>query len=178
MYYKRWTAEINPKGLYYVRKTYIMESEKRWVTIDGRHVDIGGDGDSGSGGGSSGGGSSNGGAGKKKISIENVTGETAVIDKRKFTEYALNPEKQPDKAKAFKDALGYDLSNYSQLEAQIREEFDREKLKYKTDSGYGKKYEQQMKLKGVNGKSAKVMTGWIDDVVKNDFHLTSVYVDK
>ena len=45
MYYKRWTAEINPKGLYYVRKTYIMESEKRWVTIDGRHVDIGGDGD-------------------------------------------------------------------------------------------------------------------------------------
>ena len=133
---------------------------------------------SGGGSGSSGGGSSNGGAGKKKISIENVTGETAVIDKRKFTEYALNPEKQPDKAKAFKDALGYDLSNYSQLEAQIREEFDREKLKYKTDSGYGKKYEQQMKLKGVNGKSAKVMTGWIDDVVKNDFHLTSVYVDK
>lgn len=53
MYYKRWTAEINPKGLYYVRKTYIMESEKRWVTIDGRHVDIGGDGDSGSGGGAS-----------------------------------------------------------------------------------------------------------------------------
>ena len=30
-----------------------MESEKRWVTIDGRHVDIGGDGDSGSGGGAS-----------------------------------------------------------------------------------------------------------------------------
>ncbi len=56
---------------------------------------------SGGGSGSSGGGSSNGGAGKKKISIENVTGETAVIDKRKFTEYALNPEKQPDKAKAF-----------------------------------------------------------------------------
>ena len=53
MYYKRWTVEINPNGLYYVRKTYIMESEKRWVTIDGRHVDIGGDGDSGSGGGAS-----------------------------------------------------------------------------------------------------------------------------
>lgn len=50
MYYKRWTAEINPNGLYYVRKTYIIESEKRWVTIDGRHVNIGGD----DGGGSSG----------------------------------------------------------------------------------------------------------------------------
>lgn len=58
MYYKRWTAEINPNGLYYVRKTYIIESEKRWVTIDGRHVNIGGDGDSGSGGGSSSGSSS------------------------------------------------------------------------------------------------------------------------
>lgn len=43
---------------------YVMskenESEKRWVTIDGRHVDIGGDGDSGAsaGGGNSGGSSS------------------------------------------------------------------------------------------------------------------------
>lgn len=52
MYYKRWTAEINPNGLYYVRKTYIIESEKRWVTIDGRHVNIGGDDGGGSSGGS------------------------------------------------------------------------------------------------------------------------------
>lgn len=49
MYYKKWIAVINPDGLYYVRKTYIMESEKRWVTIDGRHVNIGGDDDSGGG---------------------------------------------------------------------------------------------------------------------------------
>ena len=53
MYYKRWTAEINPYSLYYVRKTYIIESEKRWVTIDGRHVNIGGDDGGGSSGGSS-----------------------------------------------------------------------------------------------------------------------------
>lgn len=141
----------------------------------GRWTDGGGD----SGSGSSGGGFSNGGAGKKKISIENVTGETAVIDKRKFTEYALNPEKQPDKAKAFKDALGYDLSNYQQLEQEIRNTFDREELQQSGELPQGKLYKRVQIMTGPNGKSARVLTSWIDDVNdKNDFHLTSVYVKK
>ena len=156
----------------------IME-KRDWVTINGHHVLIGGDGgSSGSGGGKESDSSKSPKSEDKTVGIENVTGKTATIDKRKFTEYALNPEKQPDKARAFKDALGYDMTNYQQLEAQIREKFDREKMKYKADSGYGKKYELQMELQGANGKKAKVMTGWIDDAVKNDFHLTSVYVDK
>lgn len=29
----------------------------------------------------------------KEVGIDNVTGENATIDERKFTEYALNPEK-------------------------------------------------------------------------------------
>lgn len=123
-------------------------------------------------GGSSGEGSSD----KKTVSIKNVTGKTATISTRKFTEYSLNPEKQPDKARAFKDALGYDLSNYQQLEKQIRDTFDREKLKEKEKIKYGTKYEQKMMLKGPNGKTAKVLTGWIDD--NKDFHLTSVYIDE
>lgn len=133
----------------------------------------------GGGSGGSGGGASNGGAGKKKISIENVTGETAVIDKRKFTEYALNPEKQPDKAKAFKDALGYDLSNYQQLEQEIRNTFDREELQQSGELPQGKLYKRVQIMTGPNGKSARVLTSWIDDVNdKNDSHLTSVYVKK
>ncbi len=39
------------------------------------------------------------------------------IDSRKFTEYALNPGKAPDKAKAFKLALGYDMSNWQELKS-------------------------------------------------------------
>lgn len=72
MYYKKWIAVINPDGLYYVRKTYIMESEKRWVTIDGRHVNIGGDDDSGSGGGSSGGSLRDSSSGNIKITDETI----------------------------------------------------------------------------------------------------------
>ena len=113
----------------------------------------------------------------KTVGIENVTGKTATIDKRKFTEYALNPEKQPDKAKAFKEALGYDMTNYQELEKQIRDTFDRDKLQENGERAQGKLYKRLLKIEGPNGKTANVMTSWIDDVNdKNDFHLTSIYV--
>lgn len=142
----------------------------------------------GTGGGSSGGSSGSGGGKEsdsskspksedKTVGIENVTGKTATIDKRKFTEYALNPEKQPDKAKAFKEALGYDMTNYQELEKQIRDTFDRDKLQENGERAQGKLYKRLLKLEGPNSKSANVMTSWIDDVNdKNDFHLTSIYV--
>lgn len=108
-----------------------------------------------------------------------MTGDTAVIDKRKFIEYALNPRKQPDKARVFKEALGFELSNYQLLEKQIREKFDRAKLIVKGRNEQGTLYEMVLRIAGVNGKSAKVMTSWIDDECdKMDFHLTSCYVDK
>ncbi|MGN1120692.1 MAG: DUF6883 domain-containing protein [Oscillospiraceae bacterium] len=114
-----------------------------------------------------------------KIGIDNVTGETATIDKDKFTEYALNPKKQPDKAKAFKDALGYDLSNYQLLEKEIRKQFNKDKLTLNGENKQGKKYEFVMNITGVNGKTAKVLTAWIDDVNdKKDFHLTTLHIDK
>lgn len=113
----------------------------------------------------------------KTVGIENVTGKTATIDERKFTEYALNPEKQPDKAKAFKEALGYDMTNYQELEKQIRDTFDRDKLQENGERAQGKLYKRLLKIEGPNGKTANVMTSWIDDVNdKNDFHLTSIYV--
>ena len=114
-----------------------------------------------------------------KIGAKNVTGKTATIDKRKFTEYALDPVNHPDKARAFKEALGFDKSNYQLLEKQIREKFDRNNLVYKMTNEQGDLYSLLLTIAGVNGKTAKVMTGWIDDKNdKRDFHLTSVYVDK
>ena len=115
----------------------------------------------------------------KTVGINNVTGESATIDERKFTEYALNPEKQPDKAKAFESALGYNLNNYDLLEKQLREGFDRKKLVEKGHNAQGNKYELLYKITGVNGKTAKVLTAWLDDLNdQKDFHLTSLYVDK
>lgn len=37
------------------------------------------------------------------------------IPVEKFTEYALDPTKQPDKARAFREALGYTKANYQDL---------------------------------------------------------------
>ena len=52
-----------------------------------------------------------------KINIDKL-GE-AHIPTAKFTQYALNHDKSPDKATAFKNALGYDLDNVGKLIAKI-----------------------------------------------------------
>lgn len=100
----------------------------------------------------------------------------AKIPKEKFINYALDPVRQPDKAKAFKEALGYTLENYQELIDNISSHLDKKKLVEKGDSGYGMRYEYIMRLQGPNGKEANVLTGWIQD--GGDIRLTSVYVTK
>jgi hypothetical protein len=99
------------------------------------------------------------------------------IAKEKFTEYALNPDKAPNKARAFKSALGYTKDNADELINSINKHFDVTKLEERGDGGYGMRYQQIMKLKGPNEKEANVLTAWIDD--GNDgIKLTSAYVTK
>lgn len=102
--------------------------------------------------------------------------KTTKIAHEKFTEYALNFDKAPDKAKAFRDALGYTKNNYKELIDNIDKHFDIDKLEERGDSGYGMRYQQVMKLKGPNGKEANVLTAWIDE--EENIKLTSVYVTK
>lgn len=115
---------------------------------------------------------------KEKNSIILPKADEAVIDKRKFTEYALNSYKAPDKAKAFKLALGYDLSNWKELEQKIKEAIKNFPAKEKNVTQYGKQYEVIIKIKGPNGKSANVATGWILDSKTGEMRLTSAYVTK
>lgn len=96
------------------------------------------------------------------------------IPERKFTEYALDPERCPDKARAFKEALGYTKDNYKELIDDIERHLDENKLVEKTDDGFGMRYEQIMRLKGPNGKEANIITAWIRD--EDDVRLTSAYV--
>lgn len=102
----------------------------------------------------------------------------AKIPEEKFTKYALNYEKAPDKAKAFEAALGYTKDNYQDLIDDIAVHFDEEKLVKKGDNGFGMRYSQVMNLTGPNGKTAKVLTAWIYDEQIKDFRLTSAYIDK
>ena len=100
----------------------------------------------------------------------------AKLNKEKFTEYALNPQKAPDKAKAFKEALGYDMDNFEDLMENIRSHIDESKFIEKGDNGHGMRYEYIMNLTGANGKRANVLTAWIQE--GNEKRLTSVYITK
>ncbi|WP_407695399.1 DUF6883 domain-containing protein [Selenomonas massiliensis] len=46
----------------------------------------------------------------------------------------------------------------------------------KPDNGYGKRFQILMTLTGKNGKTAKVMTAWIEDKDTGIIRLTSIYV--
>ena len=107
---------------------------------------------------------------------EEETSKSFNIPRNKFTDYALNPEKAPDKARAFESALGYNKDNCDQLIKDIEKHADIHKMVEKGDNGYGMRYEQVIKLKGPNEKEANVLTAWIDD--NKNLRLTSVYVTK
>lgn len=102
----------------------------------------------------------------------------ALIPREKFVEYALNPIKNPDKALAFSRALGYDINNFNALIDNIRENLGRFPATSKGDRGYGEQYEVRMTMTGPNGKTAGVITAWIDDKDTKEMRLVSAYVDK
>lgn len=102
----------------------------------------------------------------------------AKIPKEKFTKYALDQERQPDKAKVFREALGYTVENYQDLIDNVRNNFDEKQMVFKSEDNYGKRYELVMKLTGANGKKANVCTGWIKEKEDSEPRLTSVYVTK
>ena len=103
--------------------------------------------------------------------------ERLKIPMSKFTNYALDSPKAPDKARAFKEALGYDKSNVDELINQIESKLNEYEAKEKGDRGWGMTYEIIMDITGPNGKTAKVLTAWIDDSANNEMRLTTVHVD-
>lgn len=98
------------------------------------------------------------------------------ISEDKFINYALNYDKAPDKARVFESALGYTKENCETLIKDIESHFDTELLEERGDQGHGMRYQQIMELTGPNGKTANVLTAWIED--GDNVRLTSVYVTK
>lgn len=113
---------------------------------------------------------------KIKISIKGF-GE-AYIPIAKLTQYALNPDKAPDKALAFEKALGYNLSNVDKLIENIARNINDYEFREMPDTGYGRRFRVTLELTGENGKQAKVLVAWLLDKNTNEFRLTSIYVDK
>lgn len=104
--------------------------------------------------------------------------EHAVMPEAKFTKYALDQARQPDKAKALELALGYTQKNHQELMENIQRNLSYFPAVYKGTDGYGDRYEIEMMLVGANGRVARLMTGWIIDKEKSETRLTSVYINK
>lgn len=104
--------------------------------------------------------------------------QEALIPRAKFTEYALNPSKDANKAEAFRKALGYTLENVDDLIEQIYAKLPEYNAVKKGDRGWGMTYEVIVDITGPNGKTAKVLTAWIDDKSNGEMRLTTVHVDK
>lgn len=108
--------------------------------------------------------------------IELPNYDRVVIPKEKFTQYALNPQKDRNKAEAFEKALGYNLNNANKLIKNIKENVNKFNAIEKEDKGFGKRYEVLMTLKGENKKIANVKTAWIIDKETGETRLTSAYI--
>lgn len=104
--------------------------------------------------------------------------QEVVIPRAKFTEYALNPSKDTNKAEAFRKSLGYTLENVDNLIEQINAKLPEYNAVEKGDRGWGMTYEVVMNITGPNGKTAKVLTAWIDDKNNGEMRLTTIHVNK
>ena len=95
-----------------------------------------------------------------------------------FLILGIKKSTQPDKAKAFKEALGYTKENYQDLIDNIQNNFKEDFMVLKNEDKFGKRYEYVMELTGANGRKANVCTGWIKENDSSEPRMTSAYVTK
>ena len=96
----------------------------------------------------------------------------------KLVNYALNPLVATDKATAFEEALGYNLTNVAELIQNIKDNLSKFDVVRKPDLGYGERFQVLLDLVGINGKTATVLTAWIKSRDTQTIRLTGVYVKK
>lgn len=101
-----------------------------------------------------------------------------VIDPRKLTEYALNPDNPvgTNKALMFRLHLGFTRDNYEDLLEQIKiKVLSSEASLLRTDE-YGKHYRVDMEIIGIEGQREIVRTGWAVAPNSQEARLTTLYV--
>jgi hypothetical protein len=104
--------------------------------------------------------------------------EDAVIPIEKFTKYALDPKNSKGKHVAFQRALGYNLTNADMLVENIRQNVALFPAVCSGSNQFGNIYVVLMRLSGPNGKTANVITAWLDDNDTGEIRLVSAYVKK
>lgn len=104
-----------------------------------------------------------------------------IIDSRKPTEYALNPDnpKGADKAVMFERHLGFTKDNYQLLLDQIKSTvLDAEAILQKRDI-HGQRYRVDLEIRGVQREQKEiVITAWIVGQNSTVARLVTLYVRK
>jgi hypothetical protein len=105
---------------------------------------------------------------------------SVVLDRRKFAEYALNPDNPVggDKALVFQRRLGYTKDNYESLFEQVREGVLEGEALPKLLNQHGQRYQVDLEVTGVEGQRAIVRTGWIVEPGATLARLVTLYVRK
>jgi hypothetical protein len=104
-----------------------------------------------------------------------------IIDPRKLTDYALDPEnpKGKDKAVMFQRHLGYTKDNYQLLLDQIHDRvLDAEAIP-KNEDQFGTRYQVDLEIQGVEAQQMEIVrTGWLIPPNSNQARLTTLYIPK
>lgn len=112
-------------------------------------------------------------ADKVRIGANKVT-----FDERKLTQYSLNPERQPDKARAWRIYLGYQLGDYADVMDRVYEYVAEHDPTLRNTDSHGKHFTSKMIMTGKDGRRAKVQVGWVLDPGATELRLVTVYVDE
>lgn len=99
--------------------------------------------------------------------------KNAIFPRNKFKNYLLNPSKSNGKDKFFKE-LGYNMSNYERLEADIKKKLATNKaLNYGKNKHGDISYQVNMQL-GIN-KKQMVTTAWVVEKGSNKPRFVTAY---
>lgn len=94
----------------------------------------------------------------------------------KFSRYLFNPDNKDGYAKgtAFTSRLGYNASNWQELQREITQRAMKYPATFKKKNDFGDLYEQKMVIYGKNNKPANVVVGWISG--NEEAKMTSAYI--
>ena len=103
-----------------------------------------------------------------------------VIDPRKLTEYALDPDAPwgRHKAAVFKKSLGFTLENYIDLLVQLEGKALEGEATLHSEDKFGRRYTVDLLIQGTEGRRAIVRTGWLVPPDADQAHLVTLYVRK
>jgi hypothetical protein len=104
-----------------------------------------------------------------------------IIDPRKLTDYALDPEnpKGKDKAVMFQRHLGYTKDNYQLLLDQIYDLVLNAEAIPQNEDKFGTRYRIDLEIQGIEVQQIEIVrTGWLIPPNSNQARLTTLYITK